>query len=200
MQVEDWMEKSFAKIQPKTSVGEVKKILKGSDLSCGIVCDGESFTGIVKADEILGADDELPVSDYVREVPYKLDPQDTLDEASVYFLESDLELLPVVSGARTVGVLSLFQILDAFTQMAGFGEGGVRLEIELSDTPGALKRVFDVLYVHSMNVLSVLLFPAKDVGRKVALIRVSGKGVRELAKILDANEITYKSIIKEDKI
>ncbi len=200
MQVGNWMEKDFEKIPMGLNVGKVKEILKNDRLSCGIVCDGDKFVGIVKTGEILGIDDSQPVSDYVERVVYTLDVQDTLDEAAVFFLESDMERLPVLEDGKIVGVLTLFQILDAFTQMAGFGEGGIRLEIELKDTPGELKRVIDVLYAHSMNILSVLIHPAKEVGKRVAILRVHGKNVKDLSKILDLNNVSYRSIIKEEEI
>ncbi len=129
-----------------------------------------------------------------------MSPQDTLDEAAVFFLESDMEMLPVISSDKLVGVISIFDILDAFTQMAGFGEGGIRIEVDLKDTPGSLKHVLDVLYLHSMNVLSVLIYPTEQVGNKIAVIRVEGKSVKELSRILDINEIRYTSIIKEEKL
>ncbi len=200
MQVSNWMEKDFEKIPMDSNVGKVKEILRKDDLSCGIICDGDKFVGIVKADEILGVDDSLSVSDYVEKVVYTLDPQDTLDEASVFFLEADMERLPVLEDGKIVGVLNLFQILDAFTQMAGFGEGGLRMEVELEDTPGELKRVFDVLYAHSMNILSTLIHPAEKSGKRIAILRVQGNNVEDLSKILDLNNISYRTIIKEEKI
>ncbi len=200
MSIEDFMKKDFVVIQKNTSVGEAKKILRTSRSDIGIVSGGKNFEGIVKADEILGMDDDLPVNNYIHDVPYTLSPQDTLDEAAVFFLESDMEMLPVISGDELVGVISIFDILETFTQMAGFGEGGIRLEVELKDAPGSLKHILDVLYLHSMNILSVLIYPAEKVGEKVAVIRVEGKSVKELSRILDINEIHYNSIIKEEKL
>jgi acetoin utilization protein AcuB len=200
MSVEDFMKKDFVTIQKNTLIGEAKKILRTSASNCCVVSSGKNFEGIVKADEILGMDDALPVTDYIHDVPYTLSPQDTLDEAAVFFLESDMEILPVISSDEVVGVISVFDILDAFTQMAGFGEGGIRIEVDLKDTPGSLKHVLDVLYLHSMNVLSVLIYPTEQVGNKMAIIRAEGKSVKELSRILDINEIRYTSIIKEEKL
>ncbi len=200
MIIEEWMKKDFAMVDKNASVGDVKKILRKYRSNCCIVATQKRFEGIVRSEEILGINDSLPASNYILKIPYTLSPQDTLDEAAVFFLESDFELLPVISEDEIVGVISIFDILDAFTQMAGFGEGGIRLEVELKDTPGSLKHVLDVLYLHSMNVLSVLIYPAKNIGERVAIIRVEGKNAKELSKILDVNEITYNSIIKEEKI
>ncbi len=200
MSIEDFMKKDFVVIGKNTLVGEAKKILRTSGLDCCIVSSEGNFEGIVKADEILGMNDDLPIGDYIHDVPYTLSPQDTLDEAAVFFLESDMEILPVISEDEIVGVISIFDILDAFTQMAGFGEGGIRLEVDLKDAPGSLKHILDVLYLHSMNVLSVLIYPTEKVGEKVAIIRVEGKSVKELSRILDVNEIHYNSIIKEEKL
>ncbi|MGC8704427.1 MAG: CBS domain-containing protein [Athalassotoga sp.] len=200
MLIEEWMKKDFAMVDKNATVGDVKKILRKHGSNCCIVATQKRFEGIVRSEEILGMNDSLPVSNYIRKIPYTLSPQDTLDEAAVFFLESDLELLPVISEEEIVGVISIFDILDAFTQMAGFGEGGIRLEVELKDTPGSLKHVLDVLYLHSMNVLSVLIYPGKNIGERVAIIRVEGKNAKELSKILDVNEITYNSILKEEKI
>ncbi|BBJ28144.1 CBS domain-containing protein [Athalassotoga saccharophila] len=200
MIIEEWMKKDFATVDKSATVGDVKRILREYGSNCCIVSTQKRFEGIVRSEEILGMDDSLPVSNYIRKVPYTLSPQDTLDEAAVFFLESDFELLPVISEEEIVGVISIFDILDAFTQMAGFGEGGIRLEVELKDKPGSLKHILDVLYLHSMNVLSVLIYPGKNIGERVAIIRVEGKNAKELSKILDVNEISYNSIIKEEKI
>lgn len=201
MFIEDWMKKDFAKIDTNASVGETKKVLKKFRSNCCIVSYDKHFEGIVKADEILGVDDSLPIKNYIHDISYTLNLQDTLDEAAVFFLESDLEILPVVSEEdEIVGVISIFDILDTFTQMAGFGEGGIRLEVDLKDAPGSLKHILDVLYLHSMNVLSILLYPGEKVGERVAIIRAEGKSVKELSRILDVNEVHYNSIIREEKI
>lgn len=201
MLIGDWMKNDFAEIGTNALVGETKKVLKKFRSNCCIVSSERHFEGIVKADEVLGADDSLPITNYVHNVLYTLNPQDTLDEAAVFFLESDLEILPVISeDDEIVGVISIFDILDVFTQMAGFGEGGIRLEVGLKDAPGSLKHILDVLYLHSMNVLSVLLYPGEKGGERVAIIRAEGKNAKELSKILDINEIHYNSIIKEEKI
>ena len=200
MQVKDWMEKDFEKIPVSSTVGEAKKSLKSEDMNYAVVCDEDEFVGILKSDKILGVDDHLPVSEFVDKVVYVLSPQDTLDEAAVFFLESDMEKLPVVEDGKVVGVLDLFQILDAFTQMAGFGEGGIRIELELEDTPGELKKVIDILYAHSLNILSILMHSAKEVGKKIVILRVIGKDVKELAKILEVGNVPYRSIIKEEEM
>ena len=200
MQVRDWVEKDFERIPANSTVGEAKKILKAEDANCGVVCEGDKFVGILKSDKILGVDDGKSVTDFVDKVVYTLDPQDTLDEAAVFFLESDMEKLPVIEDEKIVGVLDLFQILDAFTQMAGFGEGGIRVELELEDTPGELKKVIDILYAHSLNILSILMHNSKELGKKIVILRVIGKNVKDLAKILEVSGISYRSIIKEEEI
>ncbi len=200
MLIRDWMEKDFEIIPIDSTVGRAKKLLKAEDAECGVVCDGEKFVGMLKSDKILGVDDDRPISDFIDEVVYTLDPQDTLDEAAVFFLEADMEKLPVIEDEKIVGVLDLFQILDAFTQMAGFGEGGIRLELELDDAPGELKKVIDILYAHSLNILSILVHNSKEVGKKITILRVTGKNVKDLAKILEVSNIGYRSIIKEEEI
>jgi acetoin utilization protein AcuB len=200
MQVRDWMEKDFERIPVNSTIGEAKKILKAEDANCGVVCDGDKFVGILKSDKILGVDDSKPVTDFVDKVVYTLDPQDTLDEAAVFFLESDMEKLPVIEDEKIIGVLDLFQILDAFTQMAGFGEGGIRMELELEDAPGELKKVIDILYAHSLNILSILVHNSKEVGKKIVILRVIGKNVKDLAEILEVSGISYRSIIKEEEV
>ncbi len=200
MEVRDWMEKDFEKIPADASIGKAKEILRSEDANCGVVCDGDEFVGILKSDKILGVDDDKPVLDFVDKVVYVLDPQDTLDEAAVFFLEADMEKLPVLEDGKIVGVLDLFQILDAFTQMAGFGEGGIRLELELEDAPGELKKVIDILYAHSLNILSVLVHNSKEVGKKIVILRVIGKNVKDLGEILEVSNISYRSIIKEEEV
>ncbi len=101
-----------------------------------------------------------------------------------------MEKLPVVRDGKVVGVLDLFQILDAFTQMAGFGEGGIRVELELDDEPGQLKKVIDILYAHSLNILSILMHASRKLGKKDVILRVNGKSVKDLAKIFEISDIS----------
>ncbi len=200
MQVEDWMEKDFNIVSANTTVGEAKGILKSEDENYAIVCDDDAFVGILKSDKILGVDDNARIKDFVDKVAYVLDPQDTLDEAAVFFLEADVEKLPVIREGKIVGVMDLFQILDAFTQMAGFGEGGIRLELELTDEPGQLKKVIDMLYAHSLNILSILMHDSKKMGKKDVILRVDGQNVEDLAKMLEISKVPYRSIIKEEEV
>ncbi len=200
MLVEDWMEKDFDVISPDEKIGKVKELLKSEDENYAVVCDDGKFVGILKSDKILGVDNDAAVSEFVEKVAYVLEPQDTLDEAAVFFLESDMEKLPVVRDGKVVGVLDLFQILDAFTQMAGFGEGGIRVELELDDEPGQLKKVIDILYAHSLNILSILMHASRKLGKKDVILRVNGKSVKDLAKIFEISDISYRSIIKEEEV
>jgi CBS domain-containing protein len=101
-------------VTTETSVAEAAKLFKDGDFGAVIVTDGEQVAGILTDRDIVVrvvADGRDPQSTSVGEVCTKdvktLSPDDSVEDAIRLVREHDVRRVPVVEGAKPVGIVSI---------------------------------------------------------------------------------------------
>ena len=94
----------------------------------------------------------------VREVT-TAHPEDPIEHAATEMYEGKIGCLPVVDGDGLVGILTSSDIMRALAQLVGAHEPGSRVEVALSNRPGALAGVAGILQNHGVNIVSILAAP-----------------------------------------
>ena len=119
--VRDWMSRRPLAVSPETSVAEVVGLMRTRDIRHVLVMEDERLVGIVSDRDVRGllAEGEptlspkSPVATVMREAPISVDPETPLTEAVRSMLEHKIGALPVVEGARPVGILTRADALEA---------------------------------------------------------------------------------------
>ncbi|HUM00651.1 MAG TPA: CBS and ACT domain-containing protein [Thermoanaerobaculia bacterium] len=99
------------------------------------------------------------VSGVMRTRPLTADPSDPIEDAARIMREKKIGCLPVLDGARLIGIVTGLDLLDALIRMTGVDKPSGRLEVRLPDRPGELARLAGFLGDRELNVHSILSYP-----------------------------------------
>lgn len=150
---------------PVVMDGDLVGIVTGSDLrnfaleKTTINADGD----VVATRRTVG---EIMTRDVVTASPH-----DTLEDALLLLHRRRFGALPVVEGKRLVGIITKADILAAFIDTLRIEEIGVRVEVILPQSTGALRKLVETLGAMDLEVKSLVLTPIQ--GKFAAFVRIS---------------------------
>jgi acetoin utilization protein AcuB len=128
-----------------------------------------------------------PVSGIMTAGVITAGPYDSVEDAAKLLCRHRIGALPVVDAhGRLLGMISETDVLAAFAEVLSAGGASSRLELSLSDRPGALASVLRVLgdELH-LNVTSLMVMPKAENGRKTAIVHVATIDPREAIAALE---------------
>ncbi len=201
MRVRDYMTPGPLTISPETTVPEALRLLDERRFRRLPVLENGKLVGIVTAKDLKDAQpskantlsvwelsallEKLAVRDIMASPVITVLEDDYIEDAALKLQEYKIGGLSVVnSRGKLVGLLTITDVLEAFIQTMGYGEGGKRLTLTMPDVPGSLARA--VRAVLPSNILSVATAGADDSQRRFVL-RVVGEGLNDVeARVEDA--------------
>ncbi len=201
MRVRDYMTPQPLSISPDTTVPEALRMLDQRRFRRLPVLENGQLVGIVTAKDLKDAQpskantlsvwelgallEKLPVRDIMAYPVITVLEDDYIEDAALKLQEYKIGGLSVVNGVgRLVGLLTITDVLEAFIQTMGYGEGGKRLTLTMPDVPGSLARAVNA--VMPSNILSVATAGA-DRGERRFVLRVVGEGLGDVeARVEDA--------------
>jgi acetoin utilization protein AcuB len=199
MLVSDWMTPAPLTVAKTTPVLEALRLLKERGFRRLPVVDGATLVGIVTDKDLKDAMPSKATTLSVWEMNYLLSKltvgevmahpvktcraSDTLEGAALVMQAGKIAGLPVLDKAGAlIGMLTITDVLGAFTQVLGLKEGGVRLTLELPDVPGSLSAATNA--IQPANVVSVATAGQQNGMRKV-VIRAIGSSPEDLTERLE---------------
>jgi len=199
MLVKNWMKKDV----PLIKVGiKVKEALGLVDplFPVGILVDEErNFLGTLDFNKVSPKSAGEEVSKFAICTDYHIYPDDHIEYAAILLTESGERFLPVLDeNSKPIGIISVFDMLDALVHLTAFEEKGIELTFSLEDRPGQLKRVVDLMYEYDINILSVLTYRKAEKDQRKLFIKVNAIDVKRMKKILEENNLKAESIIFEE--
>lgn len=199
MFVKDFMTKDPVTARPETPVLEAIRLLKEKGFRrLPILKDGR-LVGLVTEKDLKDAMPSKATTLSVWEMNYLLSKltveevmvrsvitiqaEAPLEEAALLMEERKIGALPVMEGERLVGIITVTDVMRAFTEVMGLKEGGVRLTLDIPDVPGALAQMAQA--VVPSNIVSVVT-AGKEGGYRRIVLRVVGEGAEGVADRLKA--------------
>jgi acetoin utilization protein AcuB len=198
MLVKEIMRKAVTVIPVGTTIGEADQILLSRGFRHLPVVDQGRLVGILTDRDIRFATSSLcqtprsagdPVSLAMSSPPLTADPLDPVEDAARIMRENKIGCLPVLDGAKLVGILTGMDLLDALMILTGVTKPSSRLEVVLMDRPGELARLTAFLASRHVNIHSILTYPTPDATVRTVL-RVDSTQIRPLAEALRVAEFT----------
>ncbi len=206
MLVKDWMSPAPLTVSPETPVLEALRLLKERGFRRLPVVEGSKLIGIVTDKDLKDAMPSKATTLSVWEMSYLLakltvrevmatevltvNSLETLEDAALRMQEHKLGGMPVLDNAGAlVGILTITDVLGALVRVLGLKEGGVRVTLEVPDTPGALGVAVEA--IKPSNILSVATAGLRE-GQRRFVLRVNGDGLDGLADRLRAAGIALK--------
>jgi acetoin utilization protein AcuB len=115
---------------------------------------------------------KLTVAEMMSRPVVTASEHEDMEDAALRMQEHRVGGLPVLNDAgKLSGMVTVSDVLRAFTEILGLREGGVRLTLDMPDVPGSLARAMQALI--PSNVISVATAGVQD-GRRRFVIRVVG--------------------------
>ena len=113
-------------------------------------------------------------------------PLDFVEEIATLFFENKIGCLPVTKGGKLVGVISESTVLHTLVKLTGAHQPSSQIEIQVKNEPGILEKVVAVFSELKINIVSVLVYPAKEESDKVLVFRIQTmnplKAIEELGQ------------------
>jgi CBS domain-containing protein len=111
MRLQDIMSTPVETIGPRALVPEARAAMKRKGTHHLVVVDGRKIAGIVSARDLPAAGAGLAVADIMAIRPVTARPQTTIREAANLLRGRGVGCLPIVDGARVVGIVTISDLL-----------------------------------------------------------------------------------------
>ncbi|MBT1247537.1 MULTISPECIES: CBS domain-containing protein [unclassified Thermosipho (in: thermotogales)] len=198
MNVKKWLLTHFPSLKKNETIGNALRKMR--DFSCDyciVLDENEKFEGVVYKSSIRDSELDEPLDMYITFPDFYVVEDSNVEEAALMLIENKDQILPIVNNnAEVIGVLTVQEVLEAFTELSAMDEQGTRIVLELEDKPGELKRVIDVLANNKMNILSILTL--KENNKRQVSIKIQCEDPETVANLLEIYKIKYLSIIEEE--
>lgn len=100
----------------------------------------------------------LKIRDIMTKDPMAISPGDTIQDALLLIQEKRVGAFPVVDENRKLkGIISVRDLLRAFTNVLGIGEPGTLLCILVTEEVGQLKKIVDAITEENISFGSILV-------------------------------------------
>ncbi|WEV45256.1 CBS domain-containing protein [Streptococcaceae bacterium ESL0687] len=190
MAVKDFMTKEVISVSPDTKVAKVADLMREKNIHRLPVLDNGKLVGLVTEGTIAEATPSKATSLSVYEMNYLLNKTTvksimiknvvtvsqfaSLEDAVYLMRENNIGVLPVVDGGKIEGIITDKDVFDAFLQVAGYGEAGVRIRLAIKNEIGALEKITDLVAENEYNVMSILQLNNKEEGTTILEILLEG--------------------------
>ena len=163
-------------IRPEATVLEAQKMMATHQIRHLPVIDGEDrLIGVVTDRDVRsilpydcykdpGCTEEqekvagLKIKDIMAVEPLTISPSDTIQDALLLIQEKRVGAFPVVDDTgKLKGIISVRDLLRAFTNVLGIGEPGTLLCILVEEKIGQMKKIVDAITEEGISVGSILV-------------------------------------------
>jgi acetoin utilization protein AcuB len=100
----------------------------------------------------------MKIQDVMTQDPFTISPSDTIQDALLLIQQKRVGAFPVVvNEGKLKGILSVRDLLRAFTNVLGIGEPGTLLCILVEEKIGQLKKIVDAITEENISFGSILV-------------------------------------------
>ena len=128
----------------------------------------------------------LSVKDIMSKNPISISPTYTIQDALLVIQDSRVGALPVVDDdGKLTGIISVRDLLRAFTNVLGIGEPGTLLCILVEEKVGQLKKIVDAITQENISFGSVLVARYWDENKRAVFPYLLTQNVAHVKKKLE---------------
>jgi acetoin utilization protein AcuB len=216
MLVAEWMTRNPVTVPVTASVGDAAALMirhkirripvvgGGDGALLGIVSKGDvlaaapatlnPFSPGASADPAL----QVPLKNIMTSSPVTVASDAPLEAAAQILIEKKIGGLPVLLGARLVGILTESDLFRAFTAALGGAGAGLRISFELAPGEDVVPLVVALAAQHGQRVVSVATYVVER--QAVAVVRLAGPESPGLIDQLWKTGHRVRSILRLDAV
>jgi acetoin utilization protein AcuB len=182
------MTKDVATISPEKQVGQALKLMQKRGIRhLPVVSQGAMVGWITSRDlrEVLLASmlEKITVGDVMVQAPITVSPNTSVEEAARLVVDHKIGGMPVMEGEKLVGVITMLDLIAAFTAMLGLLRSSSRLDLRLEDQPGVLEAATETIKQAGGKVINVALGPSQK-GRRSYYFRLEKCDLKPIINVL----------------
>ena len=119
----DVMSRDLLTIAPKNTLGEAAEKMAGRGVGAVLVMDAGRLVGILTERDLLAAvasrvqTSEAPVREWMTEKPLTVPETTPIERAASIMVTRGFRHLPIVDGERTIGIVSLRDVVRSVVRM-----------------------------------------------------------------------------------
>lgn len=129
----------------------------------------------------------LPIERIMKHPVMTCHPLDFVEEIATLFFEHKIGCLPVTQGGKLVGIISESAVLHTLVKLTGAHQPSSQIEVQVKNEPGILGKVIAIFSELRINIVSVLVYPAKDDSHKVLVFRIQTMNPLKAIEQLEQN-------------
>ena len=189
MAVKDFMTRKVVYISPDTTVSHAADLMREQGLHRLPVIENDQLVGLVTEGTIAQASPSKATSLSIYEMNYLLNKTKvkdvmirdvvtvsgyaSLEDATYLMLKNKIGILPVVDNHQVYGVITDRGVFQAFLEIAGYGEEGIRVRFVTEDEVGVLGKIVSLIAEENLNISHTVNIPRKD-GKVIIEVQIDG--------------------------
>ncbi|HEW9527318.1 TPA: CBS domain-containing protein [Streptococcus pneumoniae] len=212
MAVKDFMTRKVVYISPDTTVSHAADLMREQGLHRLPVIENDQLVGLVTEGTIAQASPSKATSLSIYEMNYLLNKTKvkdvmirdvvtvsgyaSLEDATYLMLKNKISILPVVDNHQVYGVITDRDVFQAFLEIAGCGEEGIRVRFVTEDEVGVLGKIVSLIVEENLNISHTVNIPRKD-GKVIIEVQIDGSiDLPALKEKFEANGIQVEEIAR----
>lgn len=212
MAVKDFMTRKVVYISPDTTVSHAADLMREQGLHRLPVIENDQLVGLVTEGTIAQASPSKATSLSIYEMNYLLNKTKvkdvmirdvvtvsgyaSLEDATYLMLKNKIGILPVVDNHQVYGVITDRDVFQAFLEIAGNGEEGIRVRFVTEDEVGVLGKIISLIVEENLNISHTVNIPRKD-GKVIIEVQIDGSiDLPALKEKFEANGIQVEEIAR----
>lgn len=210
MFVKDYMQKDPATICGESFLLEAVEYLHRRGVLTLPVMDGKKVIGVVTDRDVRKASPssthelhtfdmeyllgKVRVSDIMTRMVVSVSPYATIEEATKLLHDRRIKGLPVVEEGELVGLITIKEILEFFSELFEKKEKAATIELKLNGETTNLARALEIITSHGANIVSAVTAPVeRGSGLREVILHIEGEDVEGAKKDLMANNLVLKA-------
>ena len=174
MAVKDFMTKRVVYVSPETTVAAAADIMREKGLRRLPVIEHDKLVGLVTEGTMAEASPSKATGLSIYEMNYLLNKTKvgdimiknvltvskyaSLEDAIYIMLQNKVGVLPVVDNDQISGIITDKDVFRAFLEISGYGQAGIRIGLEVPDTPRVLEKIANLIANVQLLPLKMTLY------------------------------------------
>jgi len=195
MAVKDFMTKRVVYVSPETTVAAAADIMREKGLRRLPVIEHDKLVGLVTEGTMAEASPSKATSLSIYEMNYLLNKTKVGD----IMIKNVLTVSKYASDNDQIsGIITDKDVFRAFLEISGYGQAGIRIGLEVTDTPRVLEKIANLIASENLNIERTIVAPKNDTVLRVEL-QVEGEiGIEQLKKVFVEAGFTVTEIAETE--
>ena len=173
MAVKDFMAKRVVYVSPRTTVAAAADIMREKGLRRLPVIENDKLVGLITEGTMADASPSKATSLSIYEMNYLLNKTKVGDIMIKNVLTvskyASLEDAIYIMLQNKVGIITDKDVFRAFLEISGYGQAGIRIGLEVLDTPRVLEKIANLISSENLNIERTIVAPKNDTVLRVEL-------------------------------